>query len=69
MSRVALCIAGAGNNKVTDSEFIKALEEPFNAGALPFPILLNNPCARNYWETVSIWAEPCIAKGHFSARK
>lgn len=68
MSRVALCIAGAGNTKITDAEFIRALEEPFNAGTLPFPILLNNPDARNYWETVSRWAEPFIAKGNFNVR-
>ncbi len=68
MSRVALCTAAAGNNNISDCEFQNALEEPFNAGALPFPILLNNPTARNYWETVSLWAEPFISKGHFSVR-
>jgi hypothetical protein len=69
MSRVALCIAGAGNLKITDTEFIRALEEPFNAGTLPFPILLNNPDAGNNWETVSLWAEPFIAKENFGVRK
>lgn len=68
MSRVALCIAGAGNTMITDVEFIRAFEEPFNAGTLPFPILLNNPEARNYWETVSLWAEPLITKGNFCVR-
>jgi hypothetical protein len=61
MSRVALCIAAAGNKQVTDSEFLQALEAPFNAGSLPFPILLNNPKARNYWEAASLWVEPLFS--------
>jgi hypothetical protein len=61
MSRVALCIAAAGNKQVTDSEFLQALEAPFNTGSLPFPILLNNPKARNYWEAASLWVEPLFS--------
>jgi hypothetical protein len=68
MSRVALCIAAVGNNQVTDSEFLKCLENPLNTGSLPFPILLNNPKARNYWENVSLWIESFISKGSVNVR-
>ncbi|HEX2957752.1 MAG TPA: nucleotidyl transferase AbiEii/AbiGii toxin family protein [Chitinispirillaceae bacterium] len=69
MSRVALCIAGAGNSNIADAEFEKALEEPFTTGTLPFPILLNNPSARNYWNVALLWAEKFnLKKGDFSVR-